>query len=120
VVYGVAGALVYGRAARENITRNADPVLLAVGDRVVVREAADLPSLCVRLRVKTADQEYVRELLNGPSIHLFSLAETEQLLRNGERVATLSPRQMDGLIGCITELDRASDVHHLVEWFKER
>jgi 2-methylcitrate dehydratase PrpD len=114
VVYGVAGALVYKDGRLPHISKHDNPIVERLVERVAVDQADDLPTLCVRLRVRTADREYRRELIDGTGIHLFDLAGAEELLTNRHPELNLAP-----LIGAVRTLDTASNIRPIIELVTE-
>ena len=79
---GVAAALVYGQASRSLLRRRDDAKINRLLERMAIKGSADVAPQCARLSVKTPQRHYLEEIKDGSRNHVFTFADTVDLVRD--------------------------------------
>src|SRR4029434_6194975 len=77
---GVAAALAYGQASRSLLRKRDDAKINRLLDRMSIKGNDAVLPQCAKLSVKTPQRLYLEEIKDGSRNHVFSFADTVDLV----------------------------------------
>jgi 2-methylcitrate dehydratase PrpD len=117
---GVAVALVYGQASRALLRRRDDPKVNRLLDRMSIRGNEEVKPQCARLSVKTAQRQYFEEIKDGSRNHVFTFADTVDLVRDLQPEMRISASALEKIIEIADGLEKVESVRPLMELVSAR
>jgi 2-methylcitrate dehydratase PrpD len=112
---GVAVALVHGQASREFLRRRDDAIVNLLLDRMLVQGNENIKPQCARLTVRTANRQFVEEIKDGSRNHVFSFADTVELVRDLQPEMRISASALEQIIEIADGLEKVKSVRPLMQ-----
>ena len=111
---GVAVALVHGQASRNLLRQRDDAKVNQLLERMTIKgDPAVLPQ-CAKLSVKTAKRQYFEEMKDGSRNHLFSFADTVDLVRDLQPEMRISAAALEKIIDIADNVDKVKSIRPLM------
>jgi 2-methylcitrate dehydratase PrpD len=111
---GVAAALVYGQASRSLLRKRDDAMINRLLERMAIKGSADVAPQCARLRVKTAQRVYLEEMKDGSRNHVFSFADTVELVRDLQPEMRIGAAALEEIIAMVECLEQVESIRPLM------
>jgi 2-methylcitrate dehydratase PrpD len=112
---GVAAALVYGQASRELLRRRDDPKINRLLECMTIKGNPEVKPQCAKLNVKTAERQYFEEIKDGSRNHVFTFADTVDLVRNLQPEMRIHTKALEQIIELADGLDRITSIRPLMQ-----
>jgi 2-methylcitrate dehydratase PrpD len=112
---GVAIALVHGQASRELLRQRDDANVNRLLERMAIKGSPEVLPQCAKLSVKTAERQYFEEMKDGSRNHLFSFADTVDLVRDLQPEMRISPAALEKIIDIADKLEQIKSIRLLME-----
>jgi 2-methylcitrate dehydratase PrpD len=111
---GVAVALVYGHASRALLRRRDDPKINRLLTRMAIKGNTEVAPQCARLTVKGRQQLWHEEIKDGSRNHVFSFADTIDLVRNLHPEMRITKAALEKIIAMANGLEGLDSVRPLM------
>jgi len=111
---GVAAALVYGQASRSLLRRRDDAKINRLLERMSIKGSADVAPQCARLSVKTPQRLYLEEIKDGSRNHIFSFADTVDLVRDLKPEMRVGAAALEKIIAMADGLEQVKSIRPLM------
>lgn len=111
---GVAAALVYGQASRSLLRKRDDAKVNRLLERMAVKGSAEVAPQCAKLSVKTAQRLYLEEMKDGSRNHVFSFADTVELVRDLQPEMRISAAALEKIIAITDGLEQIKSIGPLM------
>ena len=111
---GVAAALVYGQVSRSLLRKRDDPTINRLLERMAIKGSADVAPQCARLTVKTARRVYLEEMKDGSRNHVFSFADTVELVRDLQPEMRIGAAALEQIIAMVERLEQVESIRPLM------
>ncbi len=111
---GVAVALVYGQASRDLLRRRDDPKVNRLLDRMTIKGNDAVLPQCARLSVTAPERRYFDEIKDGSRNHLFSFADTVDLVRDLQAEMRISAATLEKIIAIADGLEQVKSIRPLM------
>jgi 2-methylcitrate dehydratase PrpD len=111
---GVAVALVHGQASRHLLRQRDDANVNRLLERMAIKGSDAVLPQCAKLSVKTARQLYLEEMKDGSRNHLFSFADTVDLVRDLQAEMRISAAALDKIIDIANNLEKVKSIRSLM------
>jgi 2-methylcitrate dehydratase PrpD len=111
---GVAAALVYGQASRSLLRRRDDAKINRLLERMAIKGSADVAPQCARLSVKTVQRLYLEEIKDGSRNHVFSFADTVDLVRDLQPEMRVGAAALEKIIAMADGLEQVKSIRPLM------
>src|SRR5262245_23436326 len=112
---GVAVALVYGQASRTLLRRRDDPKVNRLLDRMTITGNNAVCPQCAKLTVRTAQRQYLEEIKDGSRNHVFTFADTVELVRDLQPEMRISAAALEQIIEIADGLEKVKSVRPLMK-----
>ena len=112
---GVAVALVFGQASRALLRRRDDVTVNRLLDCMSIRGNEEVKPQCARLSVKTAQRQYREEIKDGSRNHVFTFADTVDLVRDLQPEMRISAAALEKIIEIADGLEKVESVRPLMK-----
>jgi 2-methylcitrate dehydratase PrpD len=111
---GVAAALVYGHASRSLLRKRDDRMINRLLERMVIKGNSNVAPQCARLSVKTPERLYLEEIKDGSRNHVFSFADTVELVRDLQPEMRISAAALEQVIEIADGIERVKSIRPLM------
>ena len=111
---GVAAALVYGQASRGLLRKRDDAKINRLLERMAIKGSAEVAPQCARLKVKTAQRLFLEEMKDGSRNHVFSFADTVELVRDLQPEMRISAAALEKIIAMAERLEQVESIGPLM------
>src|SRR5262245_54390445 len=107
---GVAAALVYGQASRELLRRRDDAKINRLLDCMTIQGKPQVKPQSAKLTVKTTERQYFEEIKDGSRNHVFTFADTLDLVRDLQPEMRIHTKALEQIIEVTDSLDRIKGI----------
>jgi 2-methylcitrate dehydratase PrpD len=111
---GVAVALVHGQASRQLLRQRDDANVNRLLERMAIKGNDAVLPQCAKLSVKTAQQIYLEEIKDGSRNHVFSFADTVDLVRDLRPEMRISATALEKIIEIADKLEQIKSIRPLM------
>jgi 2-methylcitrate dehydratase PrpD len=112
---GVAAALLYGQASRSILRQRDDPNINRLLERMAIKGNPEVAPQCARLSVKTAQRLYLEEIKDGSRNHVFSFADTVDLVRDLQPEMRIGAAALEKIIAMADKLEELKSIRPLMK-----
>ena len=111
---GVAAALVYGQASRSLLRKRDDARINRLLERMAIKGNDAVLPQCARLSVRTPQRLYLDEMKDGSRNHVFSFADTVDLVRDLQPEMRIGAATLEKIIEIANGLEQAKSIRPLM------
>ena len=111
---GVAAALVYGQASRSLLRKRDDARINRLLERMAIKGNDAVLPQCAKLSVRTPQRLYLEETKDGSRNHIFSFADTVELVRDLQPEMRIGAAALEKIIEIADGLEQAKSIRPLM------
>ena len=111
---GVAVALVHGQASRNLLRQRDDTNVNRLLERMAIKGSDAVLPQCAKLSVKTPERQYIEEMKDGSRNHVFSFADTVDLVRDLQPEMRISAAALEKIIEIADKLEQIKSIRPLM------
>jgi 2-methylcitrate dehydratase PrpD len=111
---GVAAALAHRQASRAVLRRGDDPMIHRLLERMSIEGNPEISPQCARLTVQTPERLYREEIKDGSRNHVFSFADTVELVRDLPPEMRIEAASLEKIIAMADRLEHLESVRPLL------
>ncbi len=100
--------------SRSLLRKRDDPTINRLLERMAIKGSADVAPQCARLTVKTARRVYLEEMKDGSRNHVFSFADTVELVRDLQPEMRIGAAALEQIIAMVERLEKVESIRPLM------